>query len=401
MRIGATKRLLAAALVTACVAGASSAHADDVNDPANCPYCRGDRGALELAGLRSHGGFRFAKLDTVAIDEFFPDLTIYWIETEHFEIGLALAPHKVTQREKKKIRAELARLKEVLPQVPSKPRVLDPWLRLHLYAQRFEDTYAKFLEVMQVTQDRFPTADSPGWTPGTPYYGEGPYVGQKGKFEALVLPNAQQQVLFLRDQFGLSVRHTQKWNVIEHDTLVFVANLTQDNIRGDENLHNHLVFNVVHQLVDGYKHYSYDTPLWLKEGLAHWFEREITPEYNTFSFSEGGIPDEIRKADWDGAVKKLIARGDAPRIAELVALDGFAEFEARHHLACWSLTAFLIERYPEAFARLHGDLHGRKNAEGYPDGSDLRDAHREAVRTHFGKSYAQLDAEWRTWAEAR
>jgi len=387
-------------LAVALVAGETCAQKAAPNDPSECPYCGGDPKLLAAAGLVSHGGFEFARTDTAGADALLPNLVVLWIESKHFEVGFALGPHKVTQKEKNKIREELSRLQRALPAVNPRDKILDPWLRAHLYAQRFEDTYSGFLDVMQVTEELFPDGTKL-WMPGTPYWGEGPYLGQRGKYEVLVVPSASNQVSFMRDQFGLSIKHTQKWNVVDRDSLLFVANLTEDGIRGDDALHNHLVFNTIHNLVDGFLHYSYDTPLYLKEGLAHWFERRITPEYNTFSFSEGGIADKINKADWDTEVKKMIQRQEAPRLAELITLDGFGEFEGRHHLACWSLTAFFLERYPAEYAQLNTKLHGRKDASGLPDGSNLRDAHRDLLRQIFGKSYAEIDAEWSEWALQR
>ncbi len=394
------RRGLAGALALLALLASPAASRQAANDPAECPYCGGDPARLQAAGLVSHGGFGFARIDTARTDALLPDLDIYWLESKHFEIGLGIGPSKVGTKEKKKVRAELTRLAEVLPAVKPRAKVLDPWLRVHLYAQRLEDTYAEMLRILQVEEDVFP--DGTGtWLLGTPYWGEGPHLGQKGKYEVLLVPSADDQVTFLRDQFGLSVRHTQKWNIKESDSLSVVINLTEDDIHGDEHIHNHTVFNVVHNLVDGFKHYSYDTPLYLKEGLAHWFERELNPDFNSFSFSEGGIAKKVTKGDWDTAVAKLVQRDEAPRLAELVNLDGFAEYEPRHHLACWSITAFFLERYPDAYAQLTQALHGRKAANGDSDGSDMRDAHRSAIKAAFGKSYAQIDAEWRAWALER
>ena len=109
------------------------------NDPAACPYCRAEPELMAKAGLVSHGGFDFGKTNTAKVDAELPANDIRWIESAHCEIGFALPPIKVTVEEKDKVRAELARLALVMPDVPAKPAVLDPWLRAHLYAQRCED----------------------------------------------------------------------------------------------------------------------------------------------------------------------------------------------------------------------------------------------------------------------
>ena len=392
---------LATIVCAVLLAAPSTPAAQDVphNAPENCPYCGGEAERMAAAGVVSHGGFEFSKTDTHGVDALLSDAEIYWIETAHFETGFALGPHKVEQIEKKALRAELERLKEVLPAVKPKTKVLDPWLRTHLYAQRFEELYARFLELMQVSQDVFPDGKSM-WLIGTPYWGEGPHLGQASKFEGLALPSAAQQVAFLRDQFGLNVRHTQKWNVIDRDALIFVTNPSQDEIRGDQQMWNHLAFTQTHNLVDAYKHYSYETPLWIKEGLAHHIERSINPRYNSYSFQEGGLFDEIHSEDWLAEVKKLLKKKRAPRLAELASLRSFAEFEADHHLVCWSIVTFLVEEHPDAFARLNGMLHGLKGADGMPDGSNMAEKQRNAIRECLGMSYADLDRIWSEWVLA-
>jgi len=233
---------------------------------------------------------------------------------------------------------------------------------------------------------------------GTPYMGTGPHVGHEGKFEVLLLPSEADHVTFLRDQFGLKIRQTQRWLIHDTDSLIVVAHERQGSLRKDTPLHGHLVFNLAVNLLDAYRHYSYDTPCWLLEGLGHFMEREIDPRCNTFDGSEGATAAETRKSDWDAAVKKLIRARKAPRIAELLQLSDYADFELPHHFVTWSLTKFMIEEHPEAYASLTQALHGRMDEEGYPDGTDLVGCHREAVREYFGMTHAQLDEAWAEWA---
>lgn len=370
------------------------------NAPENCSWCEGDPERMKAAGIVSHGGFKFCATDTAGVDQHFGGKEIYWIESEHLRIGLCLGPHKVGPDESKKVRAELTELSEKLPKVDPKTKNLDPFMRTHLYAHRLEKAYARFMELMRVKPSDFP--DGRGvWLLGTPYFGEGPYLGQKEKFEVLVLPTAADQVGFLLPQFGLSVKRTQRWNIIARDCLVVVTNLAENELRNDQQLHGHLVFNLAINFQDGFKHYSYETPCWIREGLAHYMEREIDPKFNTFDSSEGGQAVKVNKENWDGEVKQLIASGKAPRVAELTALKTYAEFELRHHYGCWSMTRFMIETNPEGYACLQSKLHGRKKPDGSPDAEDMPAAQREAFQECFGMGYAQFDAAWQAWAAAQ
>jgi hypothetical protein len=370
------------------------------NAPENCPYCGGEPARMEPAGVLSHGGFEFARTDTAGVDALVPSIEVYWIETEHFETGYALGRYKPNQAERKKLRAELERLKLVLPEVNPKEKILSAWLRLHLYAQRLEDVWDQFLDVQQKTADQFPDGTTP-WVLGQPYWGEGPYLGQKGKYEVLMVPSTAHQVEVIQDQFGLSIETTQKWNVIERDTLILVTNLEENDLRNDEHLHGHLVFNQIHNFIDGYKHYSYDTPIWIKEGLGHYMERLLNPNFNSFSFSEGSVAKIFTKSKWAAEARRLINSNDATRLAVLARKRTFAEFTPADHVTCWSMVAYLVAEHATGFACLNDRLHGLKNQQGIPDGSKMDDRHREAFRECIGMSYAQFDQAWREWAVAR
>src|SRR5262245_59935263 len=106
-------------------------------------------------------------------------------------------------------------------------------------------------------------------------------------------------------------------------------------------------------MLDGYKHYSYETPWWIREGLAHFVEREINPKFNSFDSTEGAVAEMTKESDWSAEVKRMIQSGKAPRMAEMANLKTPAEFKLPHHFACWSMTAFLIEKHPEAWACLN------------------------------------------------
>ena len=369
------------------------------NDPANCPWCHGDPALMEVAGIVSHGGFEFAAppTDTTAVDQFFGGKDIYWIESAHFELGLCVGAHKVGPDESKRVRAELTELSEVLPEVNPKERVLEPFMRTHLYAHRVEKMWARFLELMHVKESDFPDGRTQ-WDMTTPYWGEGSYVGMKSKFELLVLPTASDQVGFLMQQFGLSIRRTQRWHDLVRGSMIVVTNVSENELLEDQRIYGHVVFNLSINLLDGFKHYSYETPCWLREGLGHFMEREINPRFNTYDASEGSLGVKVNKEDWDGEVKQLIAGGKAPRVAEMSQLKTYAEFEMRHHYASWSMTKFMVTTNPQGYACLNGKIHGRKRADGFPAAEELLDAQRAAFPECFGMNYAQFDEAWRAWA---
>jgi hypothetical protein len=392
--------ILVAALLGRAAAGAQDRRELTRNDPSRCPHCHGEPDVMRRAGIVSHGGFEYGMQDTRTIDGRMATCTILWIESAHHEIGFALGPVKISAEEGKQVRAELEELARVLPGVDPKARQLEPWLRLHLTAQRAERAYQRFLEVVRAKEGDFPDGATP-WVLGTPYRGEGPHLGQRGKYEVLVVPTQATHVQYLRDQFGLSITRTQRWNVVERDTLLFSAHTGQDELRADVALHAHLVFNLAHNYVDGFEHYSYDTPIWIHEGLAHALEREISPKFNSFDSSEGAIAEMTRKSDLDAAVKHMIQAGEAPRLAVLANLKSYGEITLPMHFATWSMTRDLLETLPEGYARLNAELHGVKDAAGQPDSSGMLDRLRRVFQECIGMSYSEFDAAWQAWALAR
>lgn len=393
---GVAVAALAAGLLLA--ASSSAAQEQRTNDPRSCPYCRGDEALMQAAGLVSHGGFAFGRKDTAAIDGILATSDVRWIESAHFEIGFALGPHKVKPEERNKIRDELTELSKALPEVKPATKLLDPWLRAHLYAMRCEKVWNRMLEILQVKPSDFPAAGQT-WLIGQPMWGKGPYLGQAGKYEVLIVPTEAAHRTYLNSQFGLMTRNTQRWNEIASDTLSVTMHVQQGQLRDDAGLHGHVAFNLGINLLDGYKHYSYDTPIWIREGLGHFLEREIDPKYNSFDSSEGGVAEMTRKSKWEGEVKKLVLAGP-PRMAELVGLKEYADLKLEHHFTVWSMVAYLIREHPKGFARLNARLHGNVNEAGLPSGEGMLDLHREAFGEALGLGYAQFDAAWASWVLA-
>ena len=387
-----------AATLTVCATLASFGGDDPrPNAPSTDPYTEGGSPELmKAAGYASMGGFKFATNDTTAIDAFMGTSDIRWIETEHFELGFALGSYQVERTEKKKILAELTELQAKLPSIKPKTKLLDPWLRAHLYAQRLEQCLDAFIELIQVDLADFPDGTKAWDLTGT-YMGEGPYLGQKGKFEVLILPSEATYMSFLREQFGLSLTRTLRWNIIPEDTLTLIAHIEQAQLKKDSALHGHLGFNLGISFLNSYKHYSYDAPIWLREGIGHFMERRIDPRFNTFDSSEGSLPKVTKKSDWKTEVAKLVRSGAPPRMARLIKIKTYSEMELEDHFTTWSMIDFLVKTHPEEFANFLGTIKGRTDERGYSLATDLKEAHREAFKSVFGWSYLDFDQAWAAW----
>jgi len=374
--------------------------ADDprANDPSLCPWCEGDPKLMAASGIVSHGGFAFGLSDTKGVDEHLSTNDIKWVGTANFELGYALAPYRVRTDERARFRAELTKLSEVFPDIKPKSKLIDPWLMAHIYARRVEAQLARFLELAQVELSAFPDGTRT-WDMTSPYMGEGPYLGMKDKFEILILPSEPASREYLGQQFGIRHRLTQRWHLPAEQTLSITTHTQQGQLRVDAAMHGHIAFNLAHNFLDGYKHYSYETPVWLHEGLAHFLERELDPAYNSFDSSEGATATKTRKERWGPEVLSLIATDKAPRLSQLVGLKTYGELDLPTHYVTWSMVDYLVREHPDELATLIGGLKGLKREDGWPDGGRVRDRQRELFRELFGGSYAHFDEIWRAWAQ--
>ncbi|MFN0241867.1 MAG: DUF1570 domain-containing protein [Planctomycetota bacterium] len=365
-------------------------------DPVNCPYCHNDPVLLEAAGLVNHGGFEFGLNDTAKVDELLTGVQVHWLETKNFKIGLALGIGKIKFEDKKRYIAELTRLQTMLPDVKPETATLDPWLRVHMFAQRAEDLHARFLDL--IAGHDFVFNDGKSQSLIGDYRGEGPYLGMKRKYEILFLPNATLQTKFLAAHTGLQTKNSQRWHYVDHGSIGVICHTEEGALRQDLALHGHLAFNLAHNLFDGLLHYSYDTPVWLHEGLAHVFEREIQVDSNSFDSSEGAVPQVSSKSNWKAEVLKILAQGDAPRLAELVSLKSYAELKLDHHFVLWSMVEYLMKTQPEGFGKFLWAMKRCTDAQGVPTGANLPEHQRTQFRECFEMNYAEFDEAWRAWA---
>ena len=374
-----------------------------LGDAANDPSTRGgDPEFMKAAGYVSMGGFEFGPApDTTAeTNEHIGYLDIRWIETAHFEIGISLPKVKVTQSERDKVRAELTEMQEYFgDKIDPRTRSLDPWLRTHLYAKRIEEHYARIQAMLGVTDADFKD-NRAKWNQVSKYMGIGPYLGQSGKYEVLILPSEGAHKTYMRDRLGLTTELSQRWNIIPRDSMTMIIHTDQGKFKVDEALHGHIVFNLTHNLLNGYKHYSYDMPVWVMEGAAHWFERELSPRFNTFDGAEGSAPDLTSKSKWRPEAKKILGSSKAPSFPGLISKRTFADLELDDHFALWSVFDFLMTVHPEFLKVYFGTLAGLKNAEGFDDYGALGDRQRTVFKESLGMTYGKFEAAWKEWVLA-
>ncbi|MEO6711207.1 MAG: hypothetical protein ABI054_13365, partial [Planctomycetota bacterium] len=171
----------------------------------------------------------------------------------------------------------------------------------------------------------------------------------------------------------------------------------EPDLRQDRWLFPHIAHNLSHLFFCAYKHFNYDPPVWLDEGLAHAMEKEIAPESNTTDGEEGALNDKTGPEDWGKAARAIESSGKDRSLAELLHAKEFAELDMPANIIAWSKVRFLLDTEPEKFAKLLGIVKGQLDAKGVPNGQNLEDLERNALRDLWSWSPAELDAAWRVW----
>jgi hypothetical protein len=94
----------------------------------------------------------------------------------------------------------------------------------------------------------------------------------------------------------------------------------RNEFRTDEQLHRNIVHSVTHLLLSAQKPTAWIGNMkggWLDEGLAHWFEDRVNGICDNYCMQEDVPNPDFEKGHYRFGVRKLVAKGDLPPIAEV------------------------------------------------------------------------------------
>ena len=346
----------------------------------------------------SHGPFALARTDSEAFSRDLPASQWTFLETAHFRLASSLGPVTLDRKERERRAAELALLRELVPDFPTNPKKLDPWLRLHLLALRMEQTYARFQAIMRVTDADFPKSRAEE-VPGK-YMGGGPFLGERDKFELVWHTNRKTHIELCRTQTGASSTDALRWHFSPEHKMFASLPAEDPDLRDDRWLVPHSVHVLSHLMLCAFADFAYDPPIWLDAGLAHMLEREVEPTSTTIDGDEGSGPSRGGHRDWRGEDVRLARSKDAPTFAVMMRWSAFHDLDEAAHVACWSRVRFLVETLPEEFARFVTAVKGQLDEHRMPTGKDLPGLQRRLLDEVFDWTPDQFDEAWKAWATA-
>ena len=360
------------------------------------PYTKGDPELMQRLGYLSYGPFQWRKGDTTTdVQMNMGGIPMLWVETEHFRIGSSLTTYKYSgdREEKERLKDELGRLKKRLGKLKAPKRELDPWLRLHLFAQRAEEAYATFVEDF-------------GLEPAD-FVDEGPHLGHEHKFLILLCQRKSEYSRHMRTYLAVDSETSYRWYWTDAGMGYAVNHegnkerwSDPDGVPFDTILYCQMVSNLASMFVDGYRRSYYGAPYWFSRAIGHYTVRRIDPRWVTAVGYQQGQNSREEDYKWEGRLMNLVKNDFYAATADMFTWAKYQDMNVRDHMVCWSRLEYLMDEAdgdPKGFLT---DL-----CKPRPRGSDeevqaaMVERQTQALATHFGLTPEELDERWAKWVK--
>jgi hypothetical protein len=358
------------------------------------PYTAGKEELVEKLGYVrvGHGPWGHGE-DTKTLQMNMGGIDMLFVETAHFRIASSLGTYDVpnNKEEREKLKEEFKRLKKKLGRFKAPKNELDPWLRLHLYAQRAEDQYASFCERLGLEPSDFSK--------------EGQHLGYENKIQLLVCQRKSEFGRYVRTYHNSTIEYSYRtiWN---RDTLVAAANIEamkegwegEEEMPFDSMLHNMVVSTLTTIFIDGYNHNMFSAPRWFAYGISHSQLRRTDPKWTLFDGRKAGTGNDPDQWDWEPRVYNLAKNEFFAKLTDMFAWTKYEDLHQRDHMVSWSKTEFLLEELEGDSKAFLTAICGARGgfAIGTAD-SALIERQTQALKDAYGLTPEEFDAAWRKW----
>lgn len=367
------------------------------------PYTQGAEEPMDAAGYLGFGPFSWYGSDsTLDVARVLGDPPVLWVETDHFRIGSTLTSYSYggDRDERKKLAAELDRFADRVGRIKPPKKRLDPWLRLHLYAQRAEALYAAFLEDFGLEESDF---DEPG-----------PYLGWSQKIRLLLCERQSEYQRFVRHY--LNGNNETAWRYFDGLAGVgYAVNLqflrrihaqAGGNERNsaavplDGRLEASVTSGLATLFLEALRQNNLTAPLWISRAYSHRAVRRIDPRLVTdYGLDEGRTVGED-DYKWEPRVRNLCKIEFFAPAREMFGWEDPSALGVREHMTAWSRLDYLLDE-------LDGDDRGfllelcQPNLTGHPSGTGTERVERqvEALQRFYGRTPEEFDEGWQAWVK--
>jgi hypothetical protein len=156
---------------------------------------------------------------------------------------------------------------------------------------------------------------------------------------------------------------------------------------GDRQLNNMVVHQSAHSLVKGHNSFTHNAWGWLDEGIAHYYERRESLQFNTFCMQGQDPPGDFLRGDWRQRIRHCVYRKTEPSFGNWCDKATTLDLAAGQHAFTWSYVDWLVTTDPARLAKL---LDLAKDADRKPSCTD-------AIQEVFGITPFALHERWRAY----
>ncbi len=396
----ALRQLQLLLLFAACTALLEPLHAQKQDDgdykefEEVCPYTQGDRELERALGYARVGFIPWRGADdSQAVQQNIGGVPMLFVETEHFRIGSSLTSYKIPndKEERARLRLEIGRLRDKLGRLKEPKRELDPWLRLHLHAQRAEKLYADFQEDWGIEPSDFDR--------------QGPHLGFPEKFLLLLCERKSEFGRYLRTYESSDLEYAYRSGWFGEGMIVAVnIEAIAEHWREQKDAPLESMFtcmlgaSLAGNFVSGWNSNLFRAPAWLVYGYTHLVQRRLDPRWPMFDGRKVIYGEDADRTEWEPRISNLVRNDFFASTEEMFAWTKYEDLGQRDHLVVWSKLTYLLteaEGDPEAFLTAVCPTASARPI----DPAKLVALQITALEQHFGLTPAQLDERWSQWVK--
>ncbi len=324
-----------------------------------------DAAAMARLGVLDYGPLAWAdNKRTTDIEKVLGEGRVLWMETEHFKLGsnFGFAGAPKDPKARRLLKDELKRLNKKCKKIPASASKLDPWLRMHLYAQRAEELYDEFSDLA-----------------GRPAGGR--RLGEKQKFLLLLFEKRSDLARYFKSFCGRETQQTQRHTHYGtgHFSLVMTAE-GDDGPRDSETTHAQFRYFAMQMFMDA----AGGGPLWLQYGLGHVYERQVPCNMINCGVRADESVDPASQYDWGKKIRKRVKFDGL--VIPFDQLTTKTDLGYYGHVQSWARAEWML-RDRTRFAEFLGGVLGKAS----------RARQVAALGAVYELEPAAFDAAWRKW----
>ncbi len=357
------------------------------------PYTGNDPEKLKKLGYVQVGSFGWANGErTENVKETMGGLDFLWVETEHFRIGSSLGTYKLPndRPERDRLKEEFKALKKKLKRFKAPKKKLDPWIRLHLYAQRAETLYAQYVKdfgLEEMAQDK-----------------ENPYLGNPKKFLLLICERKSELGRYLR-VYEKAENEYSFGTGKPNDGMIFALNMEvikeaykdHPDEPLDSILNARIHAGLARSFANGHRQKLFACPRWLSYAIAHKYARSVDPRYGPAGPGAQRADDKHWK--WNERVASLADNDFFASTEDIFGWTFDSEMNERDHMVVHSKLEWLMTKAKGDLTTFYSDV--VTAIPGMTAGSteELQKRQTLALAANFDLDPAEFDKKWKKWAK--